>query len=119
MLATTHGKPTVVRVLLKHGSVATQRMEVLGENLNCLEAAIEKGKRFVCMCTLYMYIYNSGITKKSQSSTQAEYSIYSVTPHYYCQAGQQFEIYSNDFVCTLIQSHLGIHSRLSLSVANM
>jgi hypothetical protein len=45
MLATTHGKPEVVRVLLRHGSQATQRMDVLGENLNCLEAAIEKGKR--------------------------------------------------------------------------
>jgi hypothetical protein len=44
MLATTHGKPEVVRVLLRHGSQATQRMDVLGENLNCLEAAIEKGK---------------------------------------------------------------------------
>lgn len=44
MLATTHGKPAVVKVLLRYGSPATQRMDVLGENLNCLEAAIEKGK---------------------------------------------------------------------------
>ena len=58
MLATTHGKPAVVRVLLQHGSVATQRMDVLGENLNCLEAAIEKGKRYVYVCChslLYMH----------------------------------------------------------------
>lgn len=46
MLATTHGKPAVVKVLLRHGSQATQRMDVLGESLNCLEAAIEKGKRY-------------------------------------------------------------------------
>ena len=62
MLATTHGKPAVVRVLLKHGSDATQRMEVLGESLNCLEAAIEKGKRYTCTCVcactcIYMYMY--------------------------------------------------------------
>ena len=46
MLATTNGKPAVVKVLLRHGSQATQRMDVLGESLNCLEAAIEKGKRY-------------------------------------------------------------------------
>ena len=56
MLATTHGKPAVVRVLLKHGSDATQRMEVLGESLNCLEAAIEKGKRYTCT-NVYTCIY--------------------------------------------------------------
>lgn len=43
MLAKTCGKPAVVRILLRHGSYATDRVEILGENLNCLEAAIEKG----------------------------------------------------------------------------
>ena len=50
MLATTNGRPEVVRVLLNHGSLATDRMDIMGENLNCLEAAIEKGKRCVCVC---------------------------------------------------------------------
>ena len=50
MLATINGKPEVARVLLRHGSSVTDRMEVLGENLNCLEAAIEKGKRYTAHC---------------------------------------------------------------------
>lgn len=52
MLATINGKPEVARVLLRHGSSVTDRMEVLGENLNCLEAAVEKGKRYTTHCII-------------------------------------------------------------------
>ena len=61
MIACLRGNTGAVQVLLENGADVTQREQPTNPNLerlNCLELAIENGRRFVNTChTLYVWMH--------------------------------------------------------------